>query len=119
MSISGSPISPESRRFLRAAKVGSKRRLNPIMQGTPAFETASAHLRARSRSRSTGFSQKIALPAAADRMMRSACVSVLEAMTTALTEESPRTLSLTAACAPYCLESSAVASGEISTTVLK
>jgi hypothetical protein len=55
------------------------------MQVTPARCTAAAHVRARSTARSTGFSQKIALPAAAARMMRSACVSVDEPITTAPT----------------------------------
>ncbi len=63
------------------------------MHATPAAVTASAQRRARSRSRSTGFSQKIALPAAAARWIKSACVSVLEAMTTAPTAGSVRAAS--------------------------
>ena len=54
------------------------------MQVTPARLTASRSATARARSRSTGFSQKIALPACGGAHgCRSACVSVLEAMTTA------------------------------------
>jgi hypothetical protein len=58
---------------------------------------------ARALSRSTGFSQKIALSARAAASMRSACVSVELAMATASIEESAKMVSASATCAPVSL----------------
>ena len=58
------------------ACAGSKRRLKPIWNGTPASSTAASARSTVSRSSETGFSQKIALPARAASTIRSACVSV-------------------------------------------
>src|SRR6266540_2716298 len=89
-----------------------------MRQVTPAFATACAQSRARASDRSTGFSQKIAFFAAAARWMSSACVSVDEPMTTALTTASPKTCSALPTCAPYFCASSAAAVALTSTTYL-
>ena len=83
ISISRAPISPRATRVWASEKVGSKRRWKPIMQATPAACTATAHPTARATDKSTGFSQKICLPACAARWIRSLWVSVGEAITTA------------------------------------
>ena len=62
----------------------------------PAAWTAAAALRARTRSRSIGFSQKIAFPAEAARSMKSAWVLVDEAIRTASTSASNTASTLTA-----------------------
>ena len=87
------PISPASILAFSAANVGSKRRWNPIRQAFPDALTISSHSRARLRSRSTGFSQKMCFPALAERWIRSACVSVEEPMSTASIAGSAKTLS--------------------------
>ena len=87
------------------------------MHVTPAARTASAQTRARARSRSTGFSQKMALPAAAARWIRSACVSVLEAITTAPTAGSDSAASGSSVARAPCRSAiSAAAWGKTSTT---
>src|SRR6201997_3304167 len=88
------------------------------MHTTPAFGTASAHARARSKVRSTGFSQNTCFFCAADFMIRSACVSVLEQITVAPIDASPIAPSISATCAPYCAASAAAASRFTSTTYL-
>src|SRR5689334_10030688 len=85
---------------------------------TPAARTASAHARARCKSRSTGFSQKIALPAFAARTMRSACVSVDDPIATARTPASSNTLTASVVCAPCCWASFEAAAASTSTTYL-
>src|SRR3546814_3107387 len=67
--LSSVPIAPLSRRALSAWKLGSKRRLNASSNLAP--DRAEAAARARAGSWSIGFSQKIALPAAAARTLRS------------------------------------------------
>ena len=86
------------------------------MQGTPARLTAAAHSRARASSRSTGFSQKIALPDAAARWIRSACVSVDDAIATARIEGSANTPSTLPTLASCCEASAAAACASGSTT---
>ena len=83
ITISTLPIRPASIASLSARKSGSKRRLKPIISVAPVSSTTSSRP-ARVRSdRSTGFSQKMALPARAKRSIRSAWVSVGVQMTTA------------------------------------
>ena len=72
-----SPTEPSATRSRTDLWPGSKRRLKPIMNGTPASSTAASARSTCSRSRLTGFSQKIALPACAAAMIRSTWVSVL------------------------------------------
>src|SRR5882724_10071923 len=115
---STSPISPASRRRFSAAKVGSYRRWKPIRQGTRAAATAAWTSRARPRSRSTGFSQKIAFRAAAARRMSPACVSVDEAIATACTAASEKIRSRSATAAPRFAASSLAAWGTASQTYL-
>ncbi len=81
----GSPTRPVATAARTEAWAGSKRRLKPIWNGTPAASTASSARSTVSRSSETGFSQKIALPARAASTMRSACVSVLVQIATAST----------------------------------
>ncbi len=88
------------------------------MQVTPARATASAQARARSMARSTGFSQKICLPAAAAVRIRSACVSVYEQISTAPIALSSNTSAVAAVRAPCCAASSPAASALGSTTYL-
>src|ERR1700744_3071372 len=88
------------------------------MQTTPARSTASAHSRARSKLRSTGFSQNTCLFCAADLTIRSACVSVLEQITVAPIDASPSAPSISATCAPCCAARAAAASRFTSTTYL-
>ena len=76
VTISIAPASPAARRRFRLAKLGSKRRLKPIINGVPAFATTARQARIRSDERSTGFSQKTALPARAPASIRSECMSV-------------------------------------------
>src|ERR1700719_4446002 len=71
------------------------------MQVTRARATAVAHALARDRSRSTGFSQNMALPAATARKSKSAWVSVLDAINTAPMAGSASAVSMAATCAPY------------------
>ena len=61
----GSPTVPSATAAATAACAGSKRRLKPIWNGTPAASTAASAASTVARSSETGFSQKIALPAAA------------------------------------------------------
>ena len=65
-----------ARRDATAWCAGSKRRLKPIWNGTPAASTAASARSTSARSSDTGFSQKIALPASAAATIRSAWVSV-------------------------------------------
>src|SRR4051794_21282660 len=81
----GSPISPAATAAATASCAGSKRRLKPIWNGTPAASTAASARSTSARSSDTGFSQKIALPAPAAATISSACVSVGEQMATAST----------------------------------
>ena len=83
--ICGSPISPSATARATAACAGSKRRLKPIWNGTPAASTAASARSTSARSSDTGFSQKIALPASAAATIRSACVSVEVQIATAST----------------------------------
>ena len=62
---STAPMRPRSISSRRRRNEGSNRRLNPIISGTPRRTAAATPRSARDRSRSMGFSQKIALPAAA------------------------------------------------------
>ena len=80
------------------------------MHVTPARATASAQVLARAMARSTGFSQKICLPAAAAARIRSACVSVYEQISTAPTALSANTSAVVAAFAPCCAANAAAAS---------
>ena len=57
--------SPSATAAATAAWPGSKRRLKPIWNGTPAAVTAASARSTSARSSDTGFSQKIALPARA------------------------------------------------------
>ena len=82
------------------AKLGSKRRLKPIMSAVPVSSTTRRQARVRSASRLTGFSQKIALPARAPRSTRSACVSVGVQMTSASISAASMTASTSATSAP-------------------
>ena len=75
------------------------------------FDRLGAGARAIDATRSTGFSQKIALPAAAARRIRSACVSVDEPITTAPTALSANAASAVATCAPCCAASACAARG--------
>ena len=86
------------------------------MHNTPASLTASAAACARAMVRSTGFSQKMALPAAAARTIRSACVSVLDATTTALMAGSASASSTPATDAPCSRASACADSAWTSTT---
>src|SRR3954453_12460822 len=95
--ICGSPSSPAATAARTAAWAGSKRRLKPIWNGTPAASTAAIARSTSSRSSETGFSQKIALPAPAAATMRSAWVSVLVQIATASTAGDPSTSSTEAA----------------------
>src|SRR3990167_8780227 len=58
--ISRLPTAPASSSLFNRLKLGSKRRLNPTKNGTPARSTSAIARSTRSRSRSMGFSQKIA-----------------------------------------------------------
>ena len=118
-SISGLPISPASMRRRTSLKVGSKRRWKPIMQATPAARTFSPHSTARGTDRSTGFSQKMCLPAAAARVIRSEWVLVGEPMTTASIEGLSSASSIVATCAPSCCASCAALSPNGSQTYLR
>lgn len=115
-SVSGLPISPSCSRRLSAAKLGSKRRLKPIMQGRPLAATSRAQARARSRLRSTGFSQNTALPCRTARSIRSAWVSVLVQISTASMAGSARMASICATRAPVLAASSAAARASTSAT---
>src|SRR5579864_4889180 len=88
------------------------------MHRTPAERTASAQARARASERSTGFSQKIAFFAFAARRMRSACVSVDDAMITAATFGSSKTRSASTVCAPCVFASASPAARSTSTMYL-
>src|ERR1022692_4516886 len=89
------------------------------MQTTSALVTASAQTRARSSVRSTGFSQNTCFFGAADFMMRSACVSVLEHTTVAPIDASPSAPSASATCAPCNCASAAAACAFTSTIYFK
>ena len=73
-SVSRLPIAPACSFCRSARKLGSKRRLNP--RKSRALPSAPAAERARSTLRSTGFSQKMALPAAAACRQCARCWSV-------------------------------------------
>ncbi|OJU91640.1 MAG: hypothetical protein BGO06_12330 [Shinella sp. 65-6] len=78
-----SPISPE-RAASRAARCpGSYRRLKSIWIGLSKPSSAARQALTLASDRSMGFSQKMALPAFADASMRSACVGVDVAISTA------------------------------------
>jgi len=81
----GSPISPRWMASRTRAKVGSKRRLKPTWNLTPACSTARSTWSIRTRSSSIGFSVKMCLPAAAAASITLACVSVDEHTRTAST----------------------------------
>src|SRR3546814_2305023 len=76
--LSSVPIAPLSRRALSAWKLGSKRRLNASSNLAP--DRAEAAARARAGSWSIGFSQKIALPAAAARTRSEEHTSELQSL---------------------------------------
>ena len=63
----GSPTAPPATASRTDWCAGSKRRLKPIWNGTPASSTAASARSTSARSSETGFSQKIALPAARPR----------------------------------------------------
>ena len=79
------------------------------MQATPAADTAAAHSRARGTDMSTGFSQKMCLPAAAERVIRSLWVSVEDAIATTSIDLSASTASIVDTFAPSCCARSAAA----------
>ena len=79
----GSPISPFSTRVLIALKLWSKRRLKPTWNFTPAFSTSANTSLMRLTSASTGFSQKMCLPARAASIEIGAWVLVEEQTNTA------------------------------------
>ena len=89
--ISGTPIPPPAITSRIRAKSGSNRRLNPTWSLTAALRTAPRISSRRLRSRSTGFSQKICLPARAAAMTCSGWASVLEQISTASTAGSSNT----------------------------
>ena len=70
------PISPRSAAVFSAAKFGSKRRLKPIITGRPVAPATFWQACARARLRSTGFSQRTALPAFVAASIRSEWVLV-------------------------------------------
>ncbi len=72
-----SPIAPEATASRTDWCAGSKRRLKPTWNSTPARSTAASARSTSARSSEIGFSQKIALPAAAAPTTASTCVSVL------------------------------------------
>ena len=113
---STSPISLSSRRFLRAPKFGSNRRLKPIISGTPAFSTTGRQASMRSTDSDTGFSQRIGFPACAAASMRSAWVSIGVQMRMASTSLAPITASTAATLAPTLEASASAASGSASAT---
>ena len=79
----GAPTAPDSTSSRILRKLWSNRRLKPTWSFTPALATASSAARTLATVRSTGFSQKTCLPAAAALATKSACVSVEEQMRTA------------------------------------
>src|SRR6266853_1017547 len=87
------PISPRCTRSRSALKDGSNRRLKPIITRglLPAISLQQA--RARSRSRSTGFSHSTALPALTAALINGTCVSVGVATRTPPTSAADRTSS--------------------------
>jgi len=96
--ISTSPIVPADTASRTDLWAASNRRLKPICRGTPAFPTAANASSTKARSIDTGFSQKMALPAAAAAIINGTWVSVLEQMATASTSEDPRTSSAFVVC---------------------
>ena len=72
----------------KAAWLGSNRRLKPIWTDAPDSATIARHASTRSMSRWIGFSHRMALPACAARSIRSQCVSVEVAISTAWTDSS-------------------------------
>jgi hypothetical protein len=78
--------------------------------------TTSRQARTRSAERSTGFSQKIALPACAERSMRSACVSVGEQIATASMSFAARISSTVPTLAPVAAASACAALASASAT---
>ncbi len=108
LTVSTAPISPASIRAFSAWKLASKRRLKPSSSLAPASFGAAA--RARARSRSIGFSQKIALPAAWAARHRSRWVSVELATITPATSGSASAWSTVATVAPASAASASAAS---------
>ncbi len=107
------PISPRSAADLSAAKLGSKRRLKPIITGRPVAPATFWHARALARLRSTGFSHRTAFPALVAASIRSEWVLVEVAMRTASIEASAMIASLLRVSAPYSAASFAAASLDI------
>ncbi len=95
--ICGSPIVPSATAWRTEAWAGSKRRLKPIWNGTPACSTAASAASISARSSEIGFSQKIALPARAAATIRPTWVSVLVQIATASTSAAASSCSLDAA----------------------
>ena len=88
LTCSTDPTVPASISSLIFWNDGSCRRLNPMLRCTPCCSAALTPSRAVSTFRSMGFSQKMALPATAADLIKSVCVSVGLAMTTAVTSSS-------------------------------
>ena len=65
------PISPLNKRSCKSVKLGSKRRLKAVKNGTPVSSMTFMHSRMRFEDKSTGFSQNMALPALAAAWIRS------------------------------------------------
>ncbi len=111
-----SPTEPSATRSRTDLWPGSKRRLKPIMNGTPASSTAASARSTSSRSRLTGFSQKIALPACAAAMTRSTWVSVLVQIATVSTSSEASSSSIDLTGAPIAAETPSAAAGTASAT---
>ena len=111
-----SPTEPSATRSRTDLWPGSKRRLKPIMNGTPASSTAASARSTCSRSRLTGFSQKIALPACAAAMIRSTWVSVLVQIATVSTSSEASSSSIDMTGAPIAAETPSAAAGTASAT---
>ena len=111
-----SPTEPSATRSRTDLWPGSKRRLKPIMNGTPASSTAASARSTSSRSRLTGFSQKIALPACAAAMIRSTWVSVLVQIATVSTSSEASSSSIDLTGAPVAAETPSAAAGTASAT---
>src|ERR1700722_3363835 len=94
------PISPPSAAAFSAAKLGSKRRLKPIITGRPVALATFRHACARARLRSTGFSHNTALPALVAASIKSEWVLVELAINTAPIEGSSIIASLLRDSAP-------------------
>ena len=115
-SMCSSPMPPSATQSRTDLCPGSKRRLNPIMNGTPAASTAASARSTCTRSRLTGFSQKIALPACAAAITRSTWVSVLEQMATVSTSSEASSCSMVMTAAPVTDATPSAAAGTASAT---